>query len=157
MAATADGDSSVKAAGILNMSTDTIMNQFTCPVCSGNLREPIVTCKKGHNVCKLCRKSNSSCPVEKNCTFPDPGERTSMSRTYFTSSISHVEIRNVALEKLIETLELPVFCKQFRQDCKFVSKLAAVLEHEEDCDFRSVHCPVLNCHEAIKYSEFRQI
>ena len=129
------------------------LKQFQCPACKKNLREPILTCSKGHNICKQCKGENQrTCPIGQ-CPFPEPGAHRLISRcaTRFNSNTTlFAEVRNVALEKLVQELKLEVACKQVLQGCPFASDSRSVRKHEEDCDYRSVHCPVLNCYSSLR-------
>ncbi len=65
------------------------------------------------------------------------------------SIIDLVEVRHVALEELSEELKLPVSCKYVQRGCEFSSHESEVQKHEQDCEFRSIQCPVqtvLNCY-----------
>ncbi len=61
MAANAEAD--VKET--VQLSAD-FLKQFKCLACQGNLREPIVTCSSGHNICKQCKDAKGAgiaCPA----------------------------------------------------------------------------------------------
>jgi hypothetical protein len=69
--------------------------QFKCPACDKFLREPILTCFEGHNICSECREGVNNCPACKG-NYPTP------------------DVRNIALESMIRELELQVPCKHHR-------------------------------------------
>jgi hypothetical protein len=70
-----------------------VKSKFECPMCNKILRDPIIVCSDGHNVCKLCILSeDEACPIESCASTPS-------------------NIPNVAMENVILELGLPISCR----------------------------------------------
>jgi hypothetical protein len=122
-----DGEADKMDAGTLRAGMQAKFNvQFQCPACKQNLREPIVSCLAGHNICQLCRNDQSCCP-SCNGGYPNVG------------------VRNLALETMIRELYFPISCKETSHGCEFASSIDDVVVHEKVCTFRSVKCGLVTC------------
>lgn len=101
-----------------NVSEDSMLSLFECPVCSDSVLPPIVQCRNGHLVCSSCRENVDTCPV---C-------REQLD-----------DIRNLALERIAEKVKFP--CKFVTSGCTFMLSAADKLRHQAICRFRSFRCP----------------
>ena len=113
------------AAGV----SDDFKDQFRCASCKKYLRPPVITCVKGHNVCKLCHSPQKKCPKGK-CAYTKP------------------LVQNATIEAMLKTLKLPVSCKHVGCDVEVLAD--DVHGHEGECPHRKISCPVLDCRRKIK-------
>jgi len=97
----------------------TALAELYCPACKQHMVPPITFCVGGHNICKTCRPTVSSCP---------------------TCKQGFLETRNVALEKLSLQMKIPCPFRVF--GCNEIISFKAVREHEAICDYRPQTCPV---------------
>ena len=102
-----------------------------CIICrsipsEGQMRQ----CRNGHLACQRCmgNEALTTCGV---CREPLGSKR----------------IRNVAVEQLMDAVDLEVSCKH--QNCMFRDAKNAVKTHERTCDKRIVQCPDPFCPEMI--------
>ena len=63
--------------------------------------------------------------------------------------------RNVALENMLFAYPI-TSCKFRRNDCKIVQDLKNIEYHEEDCQFRDVHCPLYFCDFIVPVSDLKK-
>lgn len=63
------------------------------------------------------------------------------------------DIRNLVMERIIREMHLPVSCQHHALGCGFKSVLKEVVEHENRCRYREIHCQVLNCYADIRFHE----
>ena len=54
---------------------------------------------------------------------------------------------------IIRTLKLNICCKNNAAGCVFESDIESIIDHEEDCDYSTVTCPVLNCIQKILFNK----
>eukprot|EP00467_Chlorarachnion_reptans_P003237 CAMPEP_0114519094 /NCGR_PEP_ID=MMETSP0109-20121206/18810_1 /TAXON_ID=29199 /ORGANISM="Chlorarachnion reptans, Strain CCCM449" /LENGTH=286 /DNA_ID=CAMNT_0001699791 /DNA_START=155 /DNA_END=1012 /DNA_ORIENTATION=- len=104
-----------------------------CPVCVQHFLGEIYLCVAGHSVCEQCHKKlhektgmgeyNGLCPI---CRGPFSGAR------------------NFTLEDIIPLVALP--CPYKENDCPFVGKGKARLEHKETCIHRPIRCLFHRCY-----------
>ncbi|KAG0602928.1 hypothetical protein M758_10G052700 [Ceratodon purpureus] len=117
-----------KETGISTRSTNKLMDALPCPICLKPLFPPVYQCQNGHTACASCCKlqlTKVTCP---SCSAPLGGNRCSV------------------VENIIESLEIN--CKYDILGClKTVqyTKLSKWAEHEDVCEFRPFHCPVVGC------------
>ena len=102
-----------------------VLTELECPVCKEYMVPPITFCLGGHNICKTCRPTVSTCP---------------------TCKQNFLETRNVALEKLSLQMILSLLKKipcAFRAcGCNEILSSEAIRKHEAICDYRPQTCPV---------------
>ena len=56
------------------------------------------------------------------------------------------------MEEVAWELGLPISCKNHAAGCIYTSDVTT-LGHEADCEFRTVHCPVLNCYMDVAFND----
>ena len=123
-------------AGAGGVSED-FRDQFRCVSCKKYLRPPVITCEKGHNICKHCHTSMCAtslvraveCPKEK-CTYTKP------------------LVQNATIEAMMKALKLPVTCRY--GGCAQDLSADEIYGHEEERLHREIFCPVLNCRREVK-------
>jgi hypothetical protein len=107
---------------------------FECLVCQKNLRAPILNCHSVHSFCELC-KAGQMCPVD---SYPLPKP----------------DVRNKALENIIQELELPLSCQYHKHGCELSALMTELIFQETKCRYRPVHCQVIHCYEEIQFHKF---
>ncbi|XP_057655745.1 uncharacterized protein LOC130893534 isoform X1 [Diorhabda carinulata] len=91
--------------------TDKIIRQlFECFICKDYMVPPIYQCVAGHSLCNDCKSKVEKCP---SCE----------------SKIE--ETRNIILENISETVELP--CSFESKNCTFRAGVKRVASHEQEC------------------------
>ena len=116
-----------------------LRENLQCPVC---LQVPhktkILACSVGHQICKLCyRKLPSSpktCPLAR-CRYNSPPTRLRM------------------LETMISQANIKLNCTNSGRGCQVELKSQDLTEHELECQFRLVPCPVAACQEQVVLSQ----
>ena len=104
-----------------------VQETFQCVVCLHIPKEGHITqCQNGHLLCEECTTKNNgnSCP---NCRAP-PGQLAGNKR-----------IRALAVEQLIESVDLTFPCKH--PNCEFSASKNDTIMHEKKCEYRMVPCP----------------
>lgn len=93
----------------------------------------------GHNLCQRCIPTGNKpkCPVEQ-CDMPKP------------------QLKNVALQKLIRGLKLPVSCINHVVGCEFEDTLSDMEFHQKRCPFREIRCQVLNCYQTLRFRDMEE-
>ncbi|KAL3841189.1 hypothetical protein ACJIZ3_025780 [Penstemon smallii] len=89
-----------------------------CSTCPDSMYPPIHQCPNGHTLCANCKRSSNCCPT---CR----------------SDIGN--IRCLALEKVVESLEFP--CRYQSLGCHDLFPYYGKLKHEKYCSFRPYNCP----------------
>ncbi|XP_075394534.1 E3 ubiquitin-protein ligase Siah1-like [Tenrec ecaudatus] len=95
-----------------------LVSLFECHICSDSALPPILQCQNGHLVCSNCRSKLEFCP---------------------TCRILLGSIRNLALEKLVNSVQFP--CKYAPWGCERILAHTDIAEHQVSCGFRSYTCP----------------
>ena len=106
-----------------------VQEAFQCTVCISIPRAGhIMQCQNGHLICDKCTNANRSntCP---SCRAP------------LDTLAGNKRIRALAVEQLIETLEIPFPCKH--EGCEFSDSKDETIEHEKKCEYRLVSCPTM--------------
>merc|ERR1719471_2561175 len=120
---------------------ETFTDNFKCTKCKKYFRAPIwIVCYNGHNVCDACKGSFWT------KYFCASASETSECR------VMNPAVRNFALEHICKDLNLPMSCKNHRNECDFSGNLESVVTHEEDCPYRIVTCVVMNCYTRIQFN-----
>ena len=114
-------------------SSEDIREDLQCPVCFKIPRTtPIFQCEEGHILCNTCHPRLHDCPV---CRRP---------------------LRNTrcrAIEKIIS--KLPLRCINFNEGCDEPQALPdKIIEHEKECNYRSVKCVFKRCNDQVVVSKF---
>jgi len=100
-----------------------------CPVCLIVPRKgPIYQCKHGHCFCATCQPSLKNCPM---CRI----------------ALGNNPARNLVSEELLS--KMAHSCKLSDQGCSYKDAIKPLEAHEEDCEFRLVHCPDQRCQALI--------
>ena len=124
--------SSNKAAPLVHSLKRKLQEIFQCTVCYKTPRTTVLQCQNGHITCDKCAENSSSCPM---CREPlDSNKR----------------IRCLAVEQVIEAVDLEVACKN--EGCEFSSSKKDIEAHEKGCDYRLVPCPFHNARKCEKMS-----
>jgi hypothetical protein len=121
--------SSVRSAAPQDGDFDHLRNEFECPVCLEIRKGPIFQCEDGgHIICSKCHSGLliKTCPVCKGAYATPPS-------------------RNMVIERMIDRLNLPENCFNYKDGCRFSSRQDAVKMHEQDCLYRMVPCPHPAC------------
>ena len=104
-----------------------VQETFQCVVCHHIPKEGhIIQCQNGHLLCGECTNNNLSkaCP---NCRAP------------LDRLAGNKRIRNLAVEQLIESMDLTFPCKH--PYCEFSASKNEAIMHEQKCKYRLVPCP----------------
>jgi len=105
-----------------------LQSSLECPVCLDTIRQaPVQCCRNGHLICALCITRTHICPT---CRAPlslQSGQRC----------VSHQANRLVDL--------LPHPCTNKDSGCQVEELLTKLTQHEQDCSYRLVRCPVGYC------------
>ncbi|KAG0622925.1 hypothetical protein M758_3G134000 [Ceratodon purpureus] len=96
-------------------------DMLECPLCLETFSPPVYQCENGHTACSgCCQMITKGCP---SCSKPIG------------------RIRNIAIEKVIESLQ--VECKHACHGCNTMLKYTERAKHEEKlCEYRPTPCPV---------------
>jgi len=109
-----------------------LQSSLECPVCLDTIRTaPVQCCRNGHLICSLCITRTHICPT---CRAPmtlQSGQRC----------VSHLANRLVDL--------LPHPCTNRDSGCEVEELLATLTQHEQDCPYRLVRCPIGYCMDNI--------
>ncbi|KAJ4797931.1 E3 ubiquitin-protein ligase [Rhynchospora pubera] len=93
-----------------------------CSICFHPLRPPLYQCMNGHVACSSCRsKLPDKCHI---CTLPVP-------------------FRNIALEKVLESVHLPCIYAHF--GCRLSISYSQRQLHADTCPFGPSSCPIPAC------------
>ena len=119
----------VKKQLLLNMAD--VIQCFVCKMPPNTLTIEFFRCKseKQHLICRSCRTDRKYC-----CS----------SRSYETCAL---------VAKLMKEIGL-VICRNINNGCQEVKSHAEMLEHEEECQFRFVHCVDSFCNEKIVFLNY---
>ena len=114
-------------------SSEDIREDLQCPVCLKIPRTtPIFQCEQGHILCNTCHPRLHDCPV---CRRPLRNTRC------------------LVVEKIIS--KLPLRCINFNEGCDEPQALPdKIIEHEKDCNYRSVKCVFNRCNDQVVVSKF---
>lgn len=118
----------------LSEIADNLLSLIECPVCFNIILPPIFQCSMGHLLCVTCRAKLMACPL---C-------RESLSN-----------IRNLAIEKFITTIQLP--CTYKENGCKEKMTCIEKLTHDKSCRFRIYACTYTGSDCTCNWSGTRKI
>ena len=102
-----------------SLATSDFLSYFECPVCTDLMTSQVYQCARGHLVCGRCWARLPTCPT---CRGP------------------RQEIRNLALEQMVERLRFP--CGHANYGCSETVSLAVRASHEVACSYRPYACPL---------------
>jgi len=109
-----------------------LQSSLECPVCLDTIRTaPVQCCRNGHLICSLCITRTHICPT---CRAPmtlQSGQRC----------VSH------SANRLVDLLPHP--CTNRDSGCEVEELLATLTQHEQNCPYRLVRCPVGYCMDNI--------
>jgi len=109
-----------------------LQSSLECPVCLDTIRAaPVQCCRNGHLICSLCMQRTHICPT---CRAPmtlQSGQRC----------VSH------SANRLVDLLPHP--CTNRDSGCEVEELLATLTQHEQDCPYRLVRCPIGYCMDNI--------
>ena len=112
-----------------------IQDHAECRIC---LKVPksgiqLQQCPNGHITCEACMENcGDACPT---CRIP---------------LSSNVKIRALAIEQIIDAVDLDRECKH--SSCDFSAPKVVLAGHEKSCNQRPVPCPESNCNEYLSFS-----
>jgi len=118
------------------MDNNNLKAFLECPICTMVPRKmQIFSCLNGHDICEHCFGSlgREVCP-QGDCSYGVPGS---------------VKVRARKLEMMIENAEFELNCRFSKAGCLVEGLRKDLDEHEGDCSFRTVPCPILNCEDKI--------
>ena len=95
---------------------------------------PVQCCRNGHLICNVCITRAQICPT---CRAP-------MGLSMSMKCVSHVANRLIDL--------LPHPCTNKDRGCTVEELLTTLTQHESECRFRDVRCPVGYCLETVPMS-----
>jgi len=105
-----------------------LQSSLECPVCLDTIRTaPVQCCRNGHLICSLCITRTHICPT---CRAPmtlQSGQRC----------VSH------SANRLVDLLPHP--CTNRDSGCEVEELLATLTQHEQNCPYRLVRCPIGDC------------
>jgi len=119
-----------------DMDNNNLKAFLECPICTMVPRKmQIFSCLNGHDICEHCFGSlgREVCP-QGDCSYGVPGS---------------VKVRARKLEMMIENAEFELNCRFSKAGCLVEGLRKDLDEHEGDCSFRTVPCPILNCEDKI--------
>lgn len=99
---------------------DSLYSILECPICMEVFTPPVYQCTKGHLICNQCKRQ-----IRDTC----PSCRARLG-----------DIRNLAIEKLMETIPTP--CRYSDRGCTVEEVLPERQIHERNCEFRPWTCPL---------------
>lgn len=109
-----------------------LQSSLECPVCLDTIRTaPVQCCRNGHLICSLCITRTHICPT---CRAPmtlQSGQRC----------VSH------SANRLVDLLPHP--CTNRDSGCEVEELLGTLTQHEQDCPYRLVRCPIGYCTDNI--------
>jgi len=109
-----------------------LQSSLECPVCLDTIRTaPVQCCRNGHLICSLCITRTHICPT---CRAPmtlQSGQRC----------VSH------SANRLVDLLPHP--CTNRDSGCEVEELLATLTQHEQNCPYRLVRCPIGYCMDNI--------
>eukprot|EP00092_Neocalanus_flemingeri_P015927 GFUD01017244.1.p1 GENE.GFUD01017244.1~~GFUD01017244.1.p1 ORF type:complete len:1121 (-),score=378.11 GFUD01017244.1:210-3572(-) len=109
-----------------------LQSSLECPVCLDTIRTaPVQCCRNGHLICALCITRTHICPT---CRAPmtlQSGQRC----------VSH------SANRLVDLLPHP--CTNRDSGCEVEELVATLTQHEQNCPYRLVRCPVGYCMDNI--------
>jgi len=112
-----------------------LQSSLECPVCLETIRTaPVQCCRNGHLICNVCITRAQICPT---CRAP-------MGLSMSMKCVSHVANRLIDL--------LPHPCTNKDRGCTVEELLTTLTQHESECRFRDVRCPVGYCLETVPMS-----
>ena len=120
----------VKKQLLLNMAD--VIQCFVCKMPPSTLTIQYLRCttSKQHLICSLCRTAGKFC-----CTYAS---------YYETSAL---------IAKLMKEIGL-VICRNKNNGCQEVKSHDEMIEHEEECQFRLVHCVESFCNQKIVFLDY---
>jgi len=109
-----------------------LQSSLECPVCLDTIRTaPVQCCRNGHLICSLCITRTHICPT---CRAPmtlQSGQRC----------VSH------SANRLVDLLPHP--CTNRDSGCEVEELLGTLTQHEQNCPYRLVRCPIGYCMDNI--------
>ena len=112
-----------------------LQSSLECPVCLETIRTaPVQCCRNGHLICNVCITRATTCPT---C-------RAHMGISMSNKCVSHVANRLIDL--------LPHPCTNKDRGCTVEELLTVLTQHETQCRYRDVRCPVGYCLETVPMS-----
>eukprot|EP00092_Neocalanus_flemingeri_P022055 GFUD01023920.1.p1 GENE.GFUD01023920.1~~GFUD01023920.1.p1 ORF type:complete len:257 (-),score=50.41 GFUD01023920.1:184-954(-) len=122
------------------MDASTLKEYLQCPVCWYIPRSKIFVCSNSHKICESCfakiqttvNTNSKPCPSCR-CHYDDPPHR------------------NLDLESIVENSKVELSCRRPR--CQVEMTKDKLLEHEDECEFRMVPCPIPACKKKIFFKQ----
>eukprot|EP00092_Neocalanus_flemingeri_P019297 GFUD01020903.1.p1 GENE.GFUD01020903.1~~GFUD01020903.1.p1 ORF type:complete len:259 (+),score=43.69 GFUD01020903.1:77-853(+) len=122
------------------MDASTLKEYLKCPVCWFIPRSKIFVCSNSHKICESCfakiqttvNTNSKPCPTCR-CHYDDPPHR------------------NLDLESIVEKSNVELSCTRPR--CQVEMTKDKLLEHEDECEFRTVPCPDTACKKKIFFKQ----
>ena len=117
----------------MEIKTEQLLAEWSCPICTSILRKPLKSCRNGHNMCGECHdrlvKEYEPRSIDPQC----PECRISITDT------SH----NMLAEKTMGYLKVP--CPNIEQCGTSISLLEYNDHVEKDCKYATVECKYRSC------------
>ena len=102
-----------------------------CVICLDIPRQdPVYQCDNGHIICRCCRYKSLICPM---------------------CNVKLGNARCVAVEKILS--KCPISCPNHRYGCTKRMAKAIVEDHQKECKYKPVGCPVTTCHDLLSMED----
>ena len=112
------------------------IDEFTCSICHGVVRDPKIVVSCGHLFCTSCIESIElqRCPLDNN----------------------QLEEGTIQEEKFIKrlTLKKMVKCPLAKRQCEWEGELTALRDHLNECKFFMIRCPNHGCESVVNRENF---